>query len=330
MLQPSDRPLVYYPMLVERGERFQASIPLPDKVPEGYVYVPPGRFLYGSGDPETIRLNQVRARPIHTQTTGGFFIARHEVTYAEWLAFLRTLPSAERAQRRPHGGTTDRFGTIEVVELADGTWMFRMERPGHTYQAREGEPLRYLERSTLQEQNWQRFPVSNISWDDAQEYLKWLDRTGRLPGARLCTKHEWEKAARGADGRDYPHGNRLEPEDANFDATYGRRQLAFGPDEVGSHPASDSPYGVADMAGNVWEWMATPLEKTAAYGGGCFYQDLMTARSLNHGDGEPSMRWVFLGLRVCASGPQPLTCAGMYSFGPMGVDARARWYVLCR
>ena len=52
--------------------------------------------------------------------------------------------------------------------------------------------------------------------------MKWLDRTGRVPGARVCEEREWERAARGADDRMYPHGDNLEPDDANFDETYGK------------------------------------------------------------------------------------------------------------
>jgi eukaryotic-like serine/threonine-protein kinase len=302
--QRPDRPPVHYPVLLERGERFQARVPLPASVPQGYVYVPPGRFLYGSGDDELIRRSLVPTRPLHEVHTDGFLIARHEVTYQQWLTFLRTLPPEERALRRPQG--TNYFGTIEAVEQADGRWEFVMKREGHTYRAREGERLRYLERSHRAEQDWLRFPVSSISWEDARAYLAWLDRTGQLRGARMCNELEWERAARGADGRDFPHGSRLEPDDANFDATYGRKSLAFGPDEVGSHLASDSPFGVSDMAGNVWEGMvtATPPERVA-YGGGSFYQDMLTARALNHGDGEPRMRWPFIGLRVCAPAPEP-------------------------
>ena len=52
----------------------------------------------------------------------------------------------------------------------------------------------------------------------------------------------------------FPGGATLAPDDANIDVTYGREPLAFGPDEVGSHPGSRSPVGADDMAGNVWEW----------------------------------------------------------------------------
>ncbi|WP_375745027.1 SUMF1/EgtB/PvdO family nonheme iron enzyme [Corallococcus interemptor] len=295
------RPPVRYPVLLTRGETFRARVPIPEHVPDGYVYVPPGRFLYGSGDPETIRRTVIRTRPMHPLTTGAFLIARHEVTYADWLAWLRELPASERAARRPRG--TNYFGTIELRPAADGTWTFHLEHEGVTYQAREGEPLRYQDRTVRAEQDWRRFPVSGISWEDARAYTAWLDVTGRLPRARLCTEREWERAARGADGRDYPHGPVLAPDDANFDATYGRKPRAFGPDAVGSHPASDSPFGVADLAGNVWEWLVTDTNGTPAYGGGSFYQDALTARALNHGDGEPRTRFPFIGMRVCASVP---------------------------
>jgi formylglycine-generating enzyme required for sulfatase activity len=144
-------------------------------------------------------------------------------------------------------------------------------------------------------------PVSGISWDDARAYAKWLDDSGKLPGARLCNEHEWERAARGADDRLFPHGNGLSHDDANIDETYGRKPLAFGPDEVGSHPASDSPFGVADMAGNVWEWVS-PKSGTEllVYRGGSWYQNQLSSRANNRQVGEPSLRRVFLGMRVCA------------------------------
>jgi formylglycine-generating enzyme required for sulfatase activity len=141
-----------------------------------------------------------------------------------------------------------------------------------------------------------------VSFDDANAFAAWLDRTGRVPGARLCDEYEWERAARGADARMFPSGARLAPDDANIDVTYGREPLAFGPDEVGAHPGSRSPIGADDIAGNVWELMrSVHTPGIPAVRGGSWYQGEASAQSQNREDGEVSQRSVTLGLRLCAT-----------------------------
>ena len=92
-------------------------------------------------------------------------------------------------------------------------------------------------------------PVVNVSWNDANEYCKWLSEKTKK-NYRLPTEAEWEKAARGEDGRVYPWGNDFDPKKANT----GESKIG-GTSDVGKFsPRGDSQYGCADMIGNVWEW----------------------------------------------------------------------------
>ncbi|HUH06094.1 MAG TPA: SUMF1/EgtB/PvdO family nonheme iron enzyme, partial [Kofleriaceae bacterium] len=254
------RAQVAHPLRVARGESVQVELQLPpaEQVPEGFVYLPPGRFRFGS-PPQAEGMRAFFATvPVHDRQIGGFMMARHETTYRDWIAFLESLTPTERAARRPKAGGF--HNAVELAKVDDGRWQLTLESTEVSHRARVGEPIVYPGRAVRRSQDWDEFPVGGVSWQDALAYVHWLGASGKVPRARMCREDEWERAARGADDRLFPHGDHLAPQDANFDETYKRQPQDFGPDAVGSFPASDSPFGIADMVGNLFEMTSSVLE----------------------------------------------------------------------
>jgi formylglycine-generating enzyme required for sulfatase activity len=239
----SGRYTTRYPFLVRRAEQRSIRVVMPEAghIPPEMVYVPGGRFRYGSGDDEATR-GFLTHQPVHDVDLRAFLIARTEVTYREYIDFLRAVPNGERLARMPR---------------------FLVEAPasGFSLEVRGGRALAetdaYCSIGAEPCVDWSTLPVGGVTREDGERYVEWLHRTGRVPRARLCTDREWERAARGADERRFPASEAEPgPADACSLATYGGDLANTRPCAPGSHPASRSPFGVDDLEGNEWEWVA--------------------------------------------------------------------------
>ena len=302
-LSAAGRAQIQYPFTMGRGESLDIEVVLPPKgaVPPGFAYIPPGRFYFGTAREDSIRKGFMHTVPIHANETGAYLMEKHETTFRQWIEYLESLPADQRASRVPtiHAGGFE--GALSLEQLTDGRWQLSIKPTVQSYTVVSGEKLTYQGRKVRADQDWLSFPVVGITADDARAYALWLHESGRVPGARLCTELEWERAAGGADERPWPHGFVLASEDANFDQTYGKNPPAMGPDEVGAHPESRSPFDIEDLAGNVWEWTVNALgDGDHAARGGSFYFDLNSARKANREVPEPAFRDVSVGFRVCA------------------------------
>jgi formylglycine-generating enzyme required for sulfatase activity len=149
-------------------------------------------------------------------------------------------------------------------------------------------------------------PVVGVSWYEAEAYCNWLDAHGiesfSVPQGyrfRLPTETEWERAARGDDGREYPWGGDFDPSLANTSESAGSGTIA-----VCAYPAGQSPCGALDMAGNVWEWTLLPYSEKDPYPvlrGGSWFSDAWNARCAYRNWVDPDYFSSDFGFRVVVS-----------------------------
>ena len=228
---PGFRP-VRLPVLLRRGHHERLIVPLlpEESIGAGLLYVPTGGYISG-GDPAA-----TGARPKRWIHLDGFLIGHTSITCGEYLAFINDLATADLQQAKRR---TPRSG-----------------REVGYYWPCVGDCFEIPERDKDGDVWLPSYPVFGISFDDAQAYCRWRANRDCLPW-RLPTEFEWEKAARGTDGRLYPWGNR-------FDATFCKMRYSRPgrpqPEPVGTFATDESPYGVRDMAGTIRNWCDSRFE----------------------------------------------------------------------
>lgn len=145
-------------------------------------------------------------------------------------------------------------------------------------------------------------PVTNVSYSDAMAYVKW--KQGKDPKVRLPSYEEWEKAARGTDGRKYPWGSRFESSKCNVNMQYHSRKNMLGSIEVDKLPEGASPCGCLHMGGNVSEWTTSVDKLTKGYHflGGPNYRTLANdAQIFNRLVKDPKTIATDIGFRLARS-----------------------------
>ncbi|MEN8177601.1 MAG: SUMF1/EgtB/PvdO family nonheme iron enzyme [Pseudomonadota bacterium] len=166
------------------------------------------------------------------------------------------------------------------------------------------------EKSTWEQPNR---PRTDVDWYEAVAFTRWLSAQLNQP-IRLPTEQEWEKAARDADGRQYPWGNEYINGYANVDESEEKGEYLKQTTAVGLYPLDKSPYGVRDMAGNVWEWCLNKYKHpeqiepdtsgdSRVLRGGSWIYNPGNARAANRYRDLPDYRNYDGGFRVVLSAP---------------------------
>lgn len=232
-----------YPIFIGRGAHWDGVrpgepglhpiwLPREDELGDDEVYVPSGWFLAGGDSRAGESLSQRRV------WVDSFVIRKHPVTSAEYIEFLNALVSDDRAEEaRRHSPL--KFPDSHAGDNEKFEYVF------------DSSIRRY--RTRMPEKDL-ALPVVGIDWYSAMAYAAWLSQQTGFAW-RLPSEFEWEKAARGVDGRFMPWGDQLEPTWACVSGCHPDRKHAMPVDD---YPTDVSPYGVRGMAGNVRDWCIEP------------------------------------------------------------------------
>ncbi|MCD4752777.1 MAG: SUMF1/EgtB/PvdO family nonheme iron enzyme [Anaerolineaceae bacterium] len=252
---------------------------LPDDEMLGFVEIPEGKFLMGS-DPVKDIIARKDEQPQHKLHLPMYYIAKYPVTVGQWQKYVKALGHQ----------AGDEDGLVGIIN----------------------------------------HPVMNVTWHETLEYCEWLNAEIKTSDQTpqqikkliengwqigLPSEAEWEKAARGENGKIYPYGNQFDSQRGNtFETGIGTTS------SVGCFVNGDSPFECLDMSGNVWEWTRSVYSQTLTYPyelndtkrrenlkstgyrvlrGGSFDYSLSGARCACRGWYDTHYRFDYFGFRIC-------------------------------
>ncbi len=244
-------PLVWIILTGAAAAQDTAPPPSPQAVGE-MVLIPAGEFLMGSNKVDTEQLGKrygsskpfyVDEHPQHKVNLPAYKIDKYEVSNVRYREFVRKTnywfpPSWKDNGYLLSPQVLDVADLPTLRKVASDTFKLDMD-------TRKMSRAALMKAIEAKKAKLDPLPVTDVTWFNAHDFCAWV-------GKRLPTEAEWEKAARGTDGREFPWGNKWDNHRLNAGEV---DNWPFGVAPVGSYPQGASPYGVLDMAGNVMEWV---------------------------------------------------------------------------
>lgn len=224
-----DFAMIEAPIAIGRGQtaRLNWRLRRRDTLGEGFVQIPPSSFIMG-GDRNTF-MSLAR----HEPWVDEFAIARYPVTWEDYHEYLQSVADRDIEAAKV------RLPSV----LGGGEPSWDIDSEGR---------VRYAHSEKVQAER-SRWPIFEVTYEQAMEYVAWRSqRDGRRYD--LPTDTEWEKAARGVDGRVFPWGDHY---DATFCKNAGSTEGKTQPEPIGVYDTDCSPYGVRDLAGGIREWCSS-------------------------------------------------------------------------
>ncbi|KPJ94633.1 MAG: hypothetical protein AMJ55_06055 [Gammaproteobacteria bacterium SG8_15] len=218
------------------------------------VLIPTGEFIMGddkveksnmAGEFGNVKPWYLDEHPKHKVKLPAYYIEEHEVTNEQYLAYVTAFNISPPDNWLTSGYIlrlrTNALNTLSLDKLQQlAANVFRIDKD--TRRMSKEELIKDIKDKL---QSMDNLPVTYVTWQQASNYCRWI-------GLRLPTEEEWEKAARGPDGQQFPWGNEFKKHMANT----GAEQWETGVAPIESYPTDKSPYGIYDLAGNVSEWTA--------------------------------------------------------------------------